>query len=86
MTPGYDLELECAAESILASSGGVSADTDIRGYMERVLALQALSITQQKILDDAAAAGSADSNICSSESKACSAQSVTCGDVTSQVW
>jgi hypothetical protein len=54
--------------------------------MERVLALQALSITQQKTLDDAAAAGSADSNICSSESKACSAQSVTCGDVTSQVW
>ena len=58
--------------------------------MERILALQALSLTQQKALDDAAtvatAAGSADSNICSSESKTCSAQSVTCGDETVQVW
>lgn len=55
--------------------------------MERVLALQSLSNAPQKTVDDAAtAAGSADSNICSSESKACSAQSVTCGDVTVQVW
>lgn len=47
--------------------------------MERVLALQALSATRRKALDDAAAA-SGDSNICSSESKACSAQSVSsCG-------
>ena len=44
--------------------------------MERILALQALTSTQS--LDDAAAAGSGDSNVCSSETNSCSSQSVGC--------
>jgi hypothetical protein len=53
--------------------------------MERVLALQALAMTQQKSLDADAASG--ESNGCSSESKACSALSIAgCGDVLTQAW
>jgi hypothetical protein len=45
--------------------------------MERVLALQALAMTDQKALDAAAASG--ESNGCSSETNSCSSQSIQCG-------
>jgi hypothetical protein len=46
--------------------------------MERVLALQALTSTTLSSLDPAAAAGSGDSNVCSSETNSCSSQSIGC--------
>jgi hypothetical protein len=47
--------------------------------MERVLALQALAMTQQKSLDADAASG--ESNGCSSETNSCSSQSIQCKGV-----
>lgn len=53
--------------------------------MERVLALQALSMSQQKSLDDAAAA-SGESNQCSSETNSCSTQSNGCKGLEGSDW
>ena len=52
--------------------------------MERVLALQALSMSQQKSLDADAASG--ESNQCSSETNSCSTQSNGCKGLDGIEW